>query len=103
MSDVPRVEACADGGARLWIRAQPGAKRSGLVGLWNASLKVAVRSPAEDGRANEELLDVLALALGLRARDLELVSGATARDKQVLAPLSPARVRELLLAALPQA
>lgn len=87
---------------RLWVRAQPGASRSGIVGIWNASLKVAVRAPAEDGRANAELLEVLAAALGLRPRDLELASGATARDKQVLAPLSAARARELLLAALPQ-
>ena len=103
MNDAPRVEPCENGGARLWVRAQPGARRSGVCGLWNGSLKVAVRAPAEGGRANQELLGVLAQVLGLRARDLELVAGAAARDKQVLAPLSAAQVRELLLATLPQA
>lgn len=103
MSAALRVEPCPDGRARLWIRAQPGARRSGIVGIWNACLKVAVRAPAEDGRANAELLEVLATALGLRPRDLELACGATAREKQVLLPLSAPRARELLLAALPKA
>ena len=67
MSVAPRVEATSDGRAsRLLVRAQPGAKRSGLAGLWNDHLKVAVRSPADAGRANEELLEVLAEELGVR-------------------------------------
>lgn len=102
MSAEPRLEACRDGRCRLWVRAQPGARRSGLVGVWNHALKVAVRAPAQDGRANDELLESLAAVLGLRPRDLELDRGATARDKQILVPLDLPRVRELLLAALPQ-
>ncbi len=102
MSETPRLEPCRDGRSRLWVRAQPGARRSGIAGLWNGALKVAVRAPAQDGRANEELLAVLAAALDLRPRDLELDSGSTARDKQVLVPLALPRLRELLLAALPQ-
>ncbi len=102
MSEAPRLEPCRDGRSRLWVRAQPGARRSGIAGLWSGALKVAVRAPAQDGRANEELLAVLAAALDLRPRDLELDSGSTARDKQVLVPLALPRLRELLLAALPQ-
>lgn len=68
---------------RLSLRAQPGARRSGVVGMWNGHLKVAVRAPAEDGRANEELLSVLAEALELPRRALTLERGAQARLKQV--------------------
>jgi uncharacterized protein (TIGR00251 family) len=77
------------------VRAQPGAKRSALVGTWNGRVKVAVRSPAEDGRANEELGRVLALALGLRPKDLELARGAAARLKEFHAalPADVARAR----------
>lgn len=96
MSAALEVEACP-GGARLAVRAQPGARREGVVGLWNARLKVALRSPPEDGRANEELLAVLAAALGLRASELELVAGARSRQKQVFVPLAPELVRARLL------
>jgi len=102
VSEAPRLESSPDGRTRLWVRAQPGARRSGIAGLWSGALKVAVRAPAQDGRANEELLAVLAAALDLRPRDLELDSGSTARDKQVLVPLALPRLRELLLAALTQ-
>ncbi|MBL8801711.1 MAG: DUF167 domain-containing protein [Planctomycetes bacterium] len=85
---------------RLSLRAQPGARRSGVVGLWNGHLKVAVRAPAEDGRANEELLSVLAEALELPRRALTLERGAQARLKQVsiAAPRSQiaARLQALL-------
>jgi hypothetical protein len=85
---------------RLSLRAQPGAKRSGVVGTWNGCLKVAVRAPAEYGRANEELLAVLAEALELPRRALTLERGAQARLKQVAiaAPRSEiaARLQALL-------
>jgi len=68
---------------RISLRAQPGARRSAVVGVWNGCLKIAVRAPAEDGRANEELLTVLADALELPRRALTLERGAQARLKQV--------------------
>ena len=88
--------------SRFLVRAQPGAKRSGLAGLWNDHLKVALRSPPEDGRANAELLDVLAEVLGVRAGRLELVRGATARQKEIEVDLPSAVVVERLRAALPR-
>ena len=81
---APRVRLVADGaGCRLDVRAQPGARRSGVVGVWNERLKVAVRAPAQDGRANDELLEVLASALALKPRALALVAGERAQLKQV--------------------
>lgn len=101
MSAALRVVARGDGqSVSLFVRAQPGAKRSGVVGTWNEHLKVAVRAPAEDGRANEELLGVLADALGLRASALAVLRGAKARQKEVLVPLAESIVRERLLRAL---
>ena len=103
MSAAPRVEALEEGRSRVWIRAQPGARRSGVVGLWNDHLKVAVRSPAEDGRANEELLDVVSEALGIRRSAVELLRGATARTKELGIALPADELRTRLLAALAEA
>jgi uncharacterized protein (TIGR00251 family) len=90
------VTACA-GGSRLRVRAQPGARRDGPAGLWNGRLKVALRAPPQDGRANAELCALLAAALGLRASEVELVAGARSRQKELFVPLPPEVVRARLL------
>ena len=45
-------------GCVLPVRAQPGARRSGVQGEQNGALKVAVQAPPQDGRANEALVAV---------------------------------------------
>lgn len=72
---------------RLLVRAQPGARREGLVGLWNGRLKLAVRVPPSEGRANESLAELIALALDLRPSSVQLVVGAHGREKEFLIPL----------------
>ncbi len=85
----------------LAVRAQPGAKRSGLVGLWNGRLKIALRAPAQAGRANEELIEVLADLLGLQRKSLSLKSGEKNRLKEIVLPLSIEEARRLLNELLP--
>lgn len=89
---TPVEIAAARGGqaSLVGVRAQPGAKRSALVGTWNGLLKLAVAAPPEDGRANEELVELLALLFGLKRRDVALVAGATARRKRFELALPPA-------------
>jgi uncharacterized protein (TIGR00251 family) len=67
----------------LDIRVKPRAKRAGILGRHGSALKVAVRAAPERGRANAELVQVLAQALGLPAAAFELVAGATSQDKRV--------------------
>lgn len=71
-------------GLLLPVRAQPGARREGVLGERNGALKVAVRAPPEDGRANLALVELLREILGLKRAQLELLSGAASRDKQFL-------------------
>jgi hypothetical protein len=71
-------------GLVLPVRAQPGARRSGVQGEQAGALKVAVNAPPQDGRANYALLEVLREALGIRRSQLELISGVTGRDKRFL-------------------
>lgn len=92
-AELVRVEAEGERSASLWVRAQPGAKRSGPCGVWNGHWKLALRAPAEGGRANEELVELLAELLGLRARELELAAGARSRSKRVRVPLSAEELR----------
>jgi uncharacterized protein (TIGR00251 family) len=78
------------------VRAVPGASRSAVVGLHGDELKVRVCSPPVDGRANEEVCAVLADALGLRPREVQLLQGHSARSKVILVPLSVVEVEHRL-------
>jgi len=68
---------------RLTIRVRPGASRPKVSGEHDGALVVAVSARAVDGRATEAALTALAAALGVRRRDVRLVSGATSRTKVV--------------------
>ena len=71
-------------GAVLPVRAQPGAKRSGVTGERNGALKVAVTAPAVDGRANEALIELVRDHFGLRRGQVEILAGHASRDKKLL-------------------
>jgi uncharacterized protein len=71
-------------GCVLPVRAQPGARKTAVLGEQAGALKVAVTAPPEDGRANQALAATLREALGLKRSQVELLSGATSRDKKVL-------------------
>jgi uncharacterized protein len=66
------------------VRAQPGARKAGVLGEHGGALKVAVTAPPEGGRANQALAEVLRAALGLKRSQVELLSGQTSRDKRFL-------------------
>jgi uncharacterized protein (TIGR00251 family) len=60
------------------------------VGRYGTGWKVHVGAPPEDGKANTAVVRLLADALGVAARDVEIVSGHTSRDKTVaLAGIDP--------------
>jgi uncharacterized protein (TIGR00251 family) len=75
---VPGSHRC-----RLRLRVTPGAARSGVVGRREEVWKVRVRAPAERGRANEALVELLAAVLEVPRGRVNVVSGRTARDKVV--------------------
>jgi uncharacterized protein (TIGR00251 family) len=78
------VLGAQDEGLILPVRAQPRARKPGILGEQAGALKVAVTAPPEDGRANKALVEALAEALGIRRSQVELLSGATSRDKRFL-------------------
>jgi uncharacterized protein (TIGR00251 family) len=80
---VIQITAHAEG-AVLLVRAQPGARKTGILGEQAGALKVAVTAPPEDGRANKALVEALRQALDLKRSQVELLSGQTSRDKRFL-------------------
>jgi len=76
------------GGVTLAVRAQPGAKKTAIAGVYGegdaAQLKIAVQAPPVEGRANEALVAFLADTFGVPRRSIELVSGGSSRSKVFL-------------------
>jgi len=76
------IRALADAEGRLALRVTPGA-RSEAIELGEGVLQVKVRAKPEDGKANRAVLELLADALGIGVSRLDLLRGATGRDKLV--------------------
>jgi len=99
---MDRAEWIRPSGGRLLVavKAMPGARRSEVAGLRDGRLLVRVAAQPEKGKANEELVDCLAEALGLRKADIALVAGATSRQKMLSLPAAcEAELRRLAAAA----
>lgn len=71
-------------GAVLPVRAQPGARTTGIKGERAGRLLVAVNQPPDKGRANAAIRRVLSRAFDIPTRQIELLSGAGTRDKRFL-------------------
>ena len=60
---------------RLTIRAQPGARSDAVDGKVGEVIRVRLKAPAVEGKANRALLIFLAAKIGRRSRDLRLLTG----------------------------
>jgi uncharacterized protein (TIGR00251 family) len=76
------------GGVTLAVRAQPGAKKTAITGVYGegatALLKIAVHAPPLEGRANQALIAFLAETFSVPKSAVELVSGELSRSKVFL-------------------
>ena len=83
-ADLPSPEVVReliDGEGRLAVRVTPGA-RIEVLEIVEGRLFAKVRAKPQDGKANDAVRDLLAAALGLAPSRIELLRGATSREKQ---------------------
>lgn len=69
------LEARGDG-VHIHIKVVPGASRDRIMGLLGDALKIQVAAPPEKGKANKVVVELLAKALGVGARQVSVISGA---------------------------
>jgi hypothetical protein len=69
--------------ALLVVRLTPRAGRDEVVGWQGDELRVRLRAPPVEGRANDALLRFIASQLDVPPSSVTLVSGATARVKRL--------------------
>jgi len=66
---------------RLSIHATPGARRTEAAGAHGQALRVRLAAPPVDGKANAALIAWAAAALGVPRAQVELLHGASGRQK----------------------
>ncbi len=65
------------------VKVKPGSRKGPLVEVGSGGeLTIYVREPAVDGKANDAVVRLLAAHLGVPRSRVELVSGATSRQKR---------------------
>lgn len=67
----------------LNIKVEPRSSRSGIVGPYGDAIKVKLTSPPLEGRANKELVELLAKEFGIPKKDVEILSGKNSKNKTV--------------------
>lgn len=76
-------------------RVRPRSSKSGVVGVLGDALKISLKAPPVDGKANAELIKFLGKTLGVSRASVNILRGHSSRDKRVaVAGVSIARCQE---------
>ena len=70
-------------GVMLSLRVVPRASRSEVAGGMGDVLRVKVKAPPVEGKANKALVKLLADRLGVPVRAVQVMSGEASRNKRV--------------------
>src|SRR5271165_6488620 len=65
------------------VRVQPRASKDEIAGTMDGALKIRLRAPAVENRANEALIEFLAALLKTAKSAVRIQSGAQSRSKRV--------------------
>jgi uncharacterized protein len=80
---TPRWLERRNGTVTVRVRAKPGSSRRGIIRVSDDSLVIGLNSPPEKGRANDELIEILARSAGVPRSALVIVRGGNSRDKLI--------------------
>jgi uncharacterized protein (TIGR00251 family) len=87
-------------GLMLEITTQPGAAKRQFVGLHGGRLKIRIKAPPVDGKANAALIEYLAEEFSVTRSQICIVRGATSRSKTLLVSQPRVLPESLLLLGL---
>jgi len=70
-------------GISFAVKVHPRAKREGIVGEMGDALKLAIKAPPVEGRANEACIEFFAKLLKVPRSSVTIASGESSRNKAV--------------------
>ncbi len=74
---------------KLSVRLIPNAKKSEIAGWEGQTLKIRVSAPPIEGKANDELVKFLAEILDCAPSEIQILKGATSKNKLLDVPRLP--------------
>jgi len=83
MNSVLLDIASTEGGVVITVRVQPRASRDEIAGVMDGALKVRLRAPALEDRANVALCEYLAGLLKTPKSAVRILSGSRSRIKRI--------------------
>jgi len=84
-------------GVSFSVRVTPRARRNEIAGVVGDVLKVNLKAPPVEGKANAALVELLARWLGVKRSQIEIIAGAASRNKIVrVAGLTRERIERKL-------
>jgi uncharacterized protein len=94
-----RIEPTADNHAVIFhVRVQPRASKDEIAGELDGALKIRLRAPAVEDRANEALIEFLAQILNTSKSTVRILSGERSRTKRIeIRGVTTDRVQQLLI------
>ncbi len=85
-------------GTVLLVVLQPGAKKNELVGFTGdpARLKIKIKAPPVEGKANKALIAFLSKTIGLRKNQIALRRGELSKHKDILVDIDSQDLIEII-------
>lgn len=71
------------GGVRLHLWIQPNASKSEVIGPYENSLKIKIKAPPVEGKANQEVIEFLSKKLAISKKNINIIRGDSSRKKCV--------------------
>lgn len=93
------IETTTDNRAVIFsVRVQPRASKDEIAGEMDGALKIRLRAPAVEDRANEALVEFLAQTLNTSKAAVRILSGERSRTKRIeVRGVTTDQVQQLLI------
>ncbi|MFO8010412.1 MAG: DUF167 domain-containing protein [Dehalococcoidia bacterium] len=69
--------------SRITVQVRANAKRGGVVGFREGTLRINVSAPPVQGKANRELVELLSEILGVARSNISIERGKTSKTKVI--------------------
>lgn len=81
------------------VKVLPRGKENQVIGLYGEFIKIRIKSPPIEGKANQMLVEFLSEELKISQRQIQILRGHTNQEK-ILQIAAPGLTRELILKKL---
>lgn len=70
-------------GILIEVKVEPRSSKKGISGIMEKALKVKLTAPPVGGAANEQLIEVISEATGIRKSSIRIIKGLSSKKKVV--------------------